>query len=246
MTLEDGTELSPALGIGAFAEKTLVHAGQCTKVDPAVKPEVAGPARLRRDGRHRRRPQHRQRQPRRHRRRDRLRRRRRRGDRRRPAGRRPADHRGRRRRPEAGVGEGLRRHAHGQRADRGRRRRDPGAHRRVRRGRRHRRRRPPGDLAAGVLRARPGRHRRPRRRPGPAMRLEMPLIDVFGAAARSSRPGTATACPPATSRRSSSCTWPAGCRWSGSSARPSASTTSRRRSGRCTTATSCARWSCCE
>ena len=42
MAVEDGTELSPALGIGAFAEKTLVHAGQCTKVDPAVKPEVAG------------------------------------------------------------------------------------------------------------------------------------------------------------------------------------------------------------
>ncbi|MGA8114264.1 MAG: S-(hydroxymethyl)mycothiol dehydrogenase [Actinocatenispora sp.] len=33
MTLADGTELSPALGIGAFAEKTLVAAGQCTKVD---------------------------------------------------------------------------------------------------------------------------------------------------------------------------------------------------------------------
>jgi S-(hydroxymethyl)mycothiol dehydrogenase len=42
MTLSDGTPLSPALGIGAFAEKTLVHAGQCTKVDPAVRPEVAG------------------------------------------------------------------------------------------------------------------------------------------------------------------------------------------------------------
>ncbi|MCE0538838.1 S-(hydroxymethyl)mycothiol dehydrogenase [Kineosporia rhizophila] len=42
MTLEDGTELSPALGIGAFIEKTLVAAGQCTKVDPAVRPEVAG------------------------------------------------------------------------------------------------------------------------------------------------------------------------------------------------------------
>jgi len=42
MTLEDGTVLSPALGIGAFIEKTLVAAGQCTKVDPAVKPEVAG------------------------------------------------------------------------------------------------------------------------------------------------------------------------------------------------------------
>lgn len=41
MTL-DGEELSPALGIGAFAEKTLVHAGQCTKVSPDAKPEVAG------------------------------------------------------------------------------------------------------------------------------------------------------------------------------------------------------------
>jgi S-(hydroxymethyl)mycothiol dehydrogenase len=42
MTLADGTPLSPALGIGAFTEKTLVAAGQCTKVDPTVKPEVAG------------------------------------------------------------------------------------------------------------------------------------------------------------------------------------------------------------
>ncbi|MFC4914070.1 S-(hydroxymethyl)mycothiol dehydrogenase [Actinomadura gamaensis] len=42
MTLADGTELSPALGIGAFADKTLVAAGQCTRVDPAAKPEVAG------------------------------------------------------------------------------------------------------------------------------------------------------------------------------------------------------------
>jgi S-(hydroxymethyl)mycothiol dehydrogenase len=42
MTLADGTELSPALGIGAFAEKTLVAAGQCTKVDPSAKAEVAG------------------------------------------------------------------------------------------------------------------------------------------------------------------------------------------------------------
>ncbi len=42
MTLEDGTELSPALGIGAFIEKTLVHAGQCTKVDPVAAPAVAG------------------------------------------------------------------------------------------------------------------------------------------------------------------------------------------------------------
>jgi S-(hydroxymethyl)mycothiol dehydrogenase len=42
MTLKDGSELSPALGIGAFAEKTLVAAGQCTKVDPSVSASVAG------------------------------------------------------------------------------------------------------------------------------------------------------------------------------------------------------------
>jgi S-(hydroxymethyl)mycothiol dehydrogenase len=42
MTLTDGTELSPALGIGAFVEKTLVHSGQCTKVDPAAPPTAAG------------------------------------------------------------------------------------------------------------------------------------------------------------------------------------------------------------
>ncbi|MCL7495465.1 MULTISPECIES: S-(hydroxymethyl)mycothiol dehydrogenase [Streptomyces] len=42
MTLKDGTELSPALGIGAFADKTLVAAGQCTKVDPRMAPEAAG------------------------------------------------------------------------------------------------------------------------------------------------------------------------------------------------------------
>ncbi len=42
MTLGDGTPLSPALGIGAFAEKTLVAAGQCTKVDPAARPEAVG------------------------------------------------------------------------------------------------------------------------------------------------------------------------------------------------------------
>ena len=42
MTLTDGTPLAPALGIGAFVEKTLVAAGQCTKVDPRVPPAVAG------------------------------------------------------------------------------------------------------------------------------------------------------------------------------------------------------------
>ncbi len=59
MTLADGTELSPALGIGAFADKTLVAAGQCTKVDPAAPPGGGGPAGLRRDGRAGRGRQHR-------------------------------------------------------------------------------------------------------------------------------------------------------------------------------------------
>ena len=42
MTLTDGTELTPALGIGAFADKTLVHEGQCTRVDPQADAGVAG------------------------------------------------------------------------------------------------------------------------------------------------------------------------------------------------------------
>ena len=42
MTLADGTVLSPALGIGAFAELTLVAAGQCTKVDPRAKAATVG------------------------------------------------------------------------------------------------------------------------------------------------------------------------------------------------------------
>ncbi len=42
MSLEDGTELSPALGIGAFIEKTLVHSGQCTKVDAGADPAAVG------------------------------------------------------------------------------------------------------------------------------------------------------------------------------------------------------------
>ncbi|MFT3899144.1 MAG: S-(hydroxymethyl)mycothiol dehydrogenase [Gordonia sp. (in: high G+C Gram-positive bacteria)] len=42
MTLTDGTELTPALGIGAFAEKTLIHELQCTKVNPETDPAVAG------------------------------------------------------------------------------------------------------------------------------------------------------------------------------------------------------------
>ena len=42
MTLVDGTALTPALGIGAFAEKTLVHEGQCTRVDADSDPAVVG------------------------------------------------------------------------------------------------------------------------------------------------------------------------------------------------------------
>ena len=46
MTLADGRDagrrLTPALGIGAFVEKTLVAAGQCTKVDPTARPAAVG------------------------------------------------------------------------------------------------------------------------------------------------------------------------------------------------------------
>ncbi len=42
MALTNGTVLTPALGIGAFAELTLVAAGQAVKVDPAARPEAAG------------------------------------------------------------------------------------------------------------------------------------------------------------------------------------------------------------
>lgn len=42
MSLEDGTELTPSLGIGAFTEKTLVAAGQCTKIDPQARAAAVG------------------------------------------------------------------------------------------------------------------------------------------------------------------------------------------------------------
>ena len=74
MTLTDGTELSPALGIGAFAEQTLVAAGQATKVNPRRPARDRGPARVRRDGRPRRGDVHRRRRTRRQRRGVRLRR----------------------------------------------------------------------------------------------------------------------------------------------------------------------------
>ena len=41
MTLADGTPLSPALGIGAFAELTLVDAGQAVKINPDANPQAA-------------------------------------------------------------------------------------------------------------------------------------------------------------------------------------------------------------
>ena len=42
MTLADGSPLSPALGIGAFVELTLVAAGQAVKVNPAASAAAAG------------------------------------------------------------------------------------------------------------------------------------------------------------------------------------------------------------
>ena len=42
MTLADGSPLSPALGIGAFTELTLVHSGQAVKIDPAASAAAAG------------------------------------------------------------------------------------------------------------------------------------------------------------------------------------------------------------
>src|ERR1700730_12710763 len=42
MTLVDGTELTPALGVGAFADKTLVAAGQCTPGDRRARAAAAG------------------------------------------------------------------------------------------------------------------------------------------------------------------------------------------------------------
>ena len=42
MTLADGSPLSAALGIGAFTELSLVHAGQAVKIDPAASAAAAG------------------------------------------------------------------------------------------------------------------------------------------------------------------------------------------------------------
>ena len=175
MTLEDGTELSPALGIGAFIDKTLVAAGQCTKVDPAAAPEVAGllgcgvmaglgaAINTGNVGR---------------------------GDSvavigcggvgaAAIAGARLAgaatiiavdiDDRKLATARELGATHTI--NSKDDRRGRG----HPGAHRRLRRGRGDRRGRPTGDLPAGVLRPRPGRHRRAGRRADPG--------DAAGAAA---------------------------------------------------------------
>ncbi len=104
MTLADGTVLSPALGIGAFAEKTLVAAGPVHQGQPGGPARGGGAAGLRGDGRAGRGDQHRRGQPRRLGGGDRLRRGRRRGGDGRPAGGRADDHRGGRGRPEAGAG----------------------------------------------------------------------------------------------------------------------------------------------
>ena len=173
--------LSPALGIGAFAEKTLVAAGQCTKVDPAARPAAAGllgcgvmaglGAAINTGGVARGED----------RRGDRLRRRRVRRHRRRRAGRRGHDHRGRHRRQKLEWARGFGATHAVERADA-----DPveaiqGADRRERRRRGDRGGRPAGDLEAGLLRPRPGRHGRPGRRADAGDEAaEMPLLDVFG------------------------------------------------------------------
>ena len=168
MTLEDGTELSPGprhrrLRREDARRRRPVHEGR-----PKAAARGRRPARLRRDGRHRRRHQHRQRRS---------------AATRvavigcggvgdaaiagRAAGRRLEGHRRRRRRPQARLGHGVRRHPHRQLAPGRPGRGDPGAHRRLRRRRRDRGGRPPRDLRAGLLRPRPRRHRRARRRAHP-------------------------------------------------------------------------------
>ena len=160
MTLGRRPELSPALGIGAFVEKTLVHAGQCTKVDPEAKPDGRGPARLRRDGGPRRGDQHRRGRARRLDRGHRLRRRRRRA--RSPVRGWPGRRRSSRSTPTTRSWSGPRSSAPPTRSTP--KQRDVveamqeltdgnGAERR------HRRGRPARDLQAGLLRPRPRRHR---------------------------------------------------------------------------------------
>ena len=104
MTLADGTELSPALGIGAFADLTLVAAGQCTPVESGCPAGGGRAPRLRGHGRSRCGDVHRRGGPRRLRRRLRLRRGGRRRHRRRSTGRSDHGDRGRPRCPQARPG----------------------------------------------------------------------------------------------------------------------------------------------
>jgi S-(hydroxymethyl)mycothiol dehydrogenase len=204
MTLTDGTELSPALGIGAFIEKTLVAAGQCTKVDRGG--PGSRPARLRRHGGLRRRRQHRRvgrgdsspssaaaASARRHRRGQG-----RRGD---------DDHRRRRRRPKA---RGAKRFGATHTVN---------SRERPTRSRRSRRS-PVGT--APTWSSTPSAAPRPTEQafyardlagtlvlvgvPTPDMQVTLPLIEIFGRGGSLKSSGTATACPRATSPCSSSST----------------------------------------
>ena len=164
MTL-DGQPLSPALGIGAFAEKTLVAAGPVHQGRPGGQARGRRAAGLRGDGRPRRRHAHRR------------------------------GRAGRHASPCSGaaasatppspapswpvprtivavdldprkleLGQGVRRHPHRRRLQGGPRRGGPGGHRRQRRRRVHRGGRQPEGVRAGVPRPRPRRHARAGRR----------------------------------------------------------------------------------
>ena len=236
MTLADGTALQPGAGHRRVRREDAgrrrpVHQGR-----PGRARDRRRAARLRRDGRPRRGDEHRQRAARRQRRRHRLRRRGQRRDRRCRARRRHDGHRRRRRRPQAGLGQGLRRDPHGQlpqhRPGRGDPASSPAASAPTSSSTRSGGPRPTEqafyarDLAGTVVLVGV---------PTPDMTIELPLLDVFGrgGALKSSLVRRLPAQPrlpdadrpvpagPARPRRAS-------CR------RRSASATSRRRSTRCT------------
>ncbi len=175
----------PPSGIGAFAEKTLVAAGQCTKVDPAARPEavgllgcgvMAGLGAAMFTG---------------------------------EVG--PGDsvavfgcggvgcaaiagpglagashgHRRRPRPPQARAGPRVRGHPHGRRLERGRRRGHPGPDRRQRRRRLHRGGRQPGTSWSRP--STPATWPAPWSRwacPTPDMRIDLPMIEFFGRGGR--------------------------------------------------------------
>ena len=141
------------------------------------------------------------------------------------------------------MGQGLRRHRHGQRVGGRPGRGDPGPDRRPRRRRGHRGRRPAPDLRPGLLRPRPGRPARPGRRAVTRhAKVELPMIEIFGRGGSHevelvrrlpAHPGLPDAHRPLPAA--------AGSTSAGSSARPSRSTGSRRRSTRWSGARCCAR-----